>query len=260
VGKNAARSLLDDFSTGAPYVTEARRVLQKLMRQQREGECSVYMLTSAARGEGKSTICALLAIVAARVYQRRVLLIDADLRRPTLHGLLDVPAKPGLFEHLQRTGPVELVCRPTWIPTLQIIPSGRGGPAANEAYDDERFAALIASLRPSYDMIFVDAGPVVPLVEPIMMAEHVDGLLLVAMAGKTPVPMVRRMKEILTPVASKIMGVLVNNSAEGLPYYYDYAYYGYTPHEARRPGEKVEPPRGPSEPASRGTPKPPPKE
>lgn len=260
MAKNAGRSLLGDFSAGAPYVTETRRVLQKLMRQQREGECSVYMVTSAARGEGKSTICALMAIVAARVYQRRVLLIDADLRRPTLHALLDVPARPGLFEHFQLTGSIERVTRPTWLPTLQIIASGRGGPAANEAYDDERFSALIASLRPSYDMIFVDAGPVVPLVEPLMMAEHVDGLLLVTMAGKTPVPMIRRMKEILTPVASKIKGVLVNNSAEGLPYFYDYAYYGYAPHETRHPGDKVEPPRGGGGPSSRGTPKPNPKE
>lgn len=260
MAKNAARSLLEDFSTGAPSVTEARRVLQKLMRQQREGECSVYMVTSAARGEGKSTICALLAIVAARVYRRRALLIDADLRRPTLHALLDVPGRPGLFEHLQGIGPIDLVCRPTWIPTLQIIPSGGGRPTVNEAYNDERFGALIASLRPSYDMIFVDAGPVVPLVEPLMMAEHVDGLLLVTMAGRTPVPMIRRMKEILTPVASKIVGVLVNNSVEGLPYYYDYAYYGYAPHETRRPGDKVEPPRGGGEPAARGTRKPNPKE
>jgi tyrosine-protein kinase Etk/Wzc len=235
-------------------------VLQKLMRQQREGECTVYMVTSAARGEGKSTICALLAIVAARVYQRRVLLIDADLRRPTLHTLLDVPARPGLFEHFQLTGSVERVTRPTWLPTLQIIPSGRGGPAANEAYDDERFKALIASSRPSYDMIFVDAGPVVPLVEPLMMAEHVDGVLLVTMAGKTPVPMIRRMKEILTPVASKITGVLVNNSAEGLPYFYDYAYYGYAPHETRHPGDKVKPPRERGGPSSRGNPQPNPKE
>ena len=255
--KKAARSLLGDFTAGAPYVTETRRVLQKLMRHQREGECSVYMLASAARGEGKSTICALLAIVVARVYQRRTLIIDADLRRPTQHTLLDVPVRPGLFDHFQRGSAIEAIRRPTWLPTLQIIPSGRGGPAANEAYDDERFRDLITALRPSYDMIFVDSGPVVPLVEPLMMAEHVDGLLLVTMAGKTPVPMIRRMKEILTPVAGKIKGVLVNNSAEGLPYFYDYAYYGYAPQESRHPGDKVEPPRGGR---SRGLPKPNPKE
>lgn len=254
--KQPPRSLLDGFSKGAPYVTEARRLLHTLMRQHRGSDCRVLMFTSAARGEGKSTICALLSVVAARIFHRRTLLIDADMRRPTLHTLLDVAQRPGLFDHLRRNAPLEAVCRPTWIPTLHMIPSGYGGPEADDAYDDEKFAKLIAAVRPSYDMVFVDAGPAVPILEPVMMAEHVDGILLVTLAGKTPVTLIRRMRDLLAPVSAKIAGVIVNNSTEGLPYYYNYAYYGYTAQDTRQPGDKVDPlPRG-GGPAAGGSPKP----
>jgi capsular exopolysaccharide synthesis family protein len=243
--KPPPRSLLDDFSKGAPYVTEARRLLRTLMRQQQDDGCRVLMVTSAARGEGKSTICALLSIVAARVFHVRTLLIDADLHRPSLHTLIDVAPRPGLFEYLRRNTPIEAVCRPTWLPTLHVIPNGGGGPEVDDAYDDALFAKLLDTLRPKYDMIFVDVGPVVPILEPVMIAEHVDGVLLVTMAGRTRITLIRRMKELLAPVSAKIAGVIINNSAEGLPYYYHYGYYGYSPREIRRPGDKIEsPPRG----------------
>ena len=86
---------------------------------------------------------------------------------------------------------------------------------------------MLEKLRPKYDMIFVDAPPIVPVVEPLMMAEHVDSVLVVAMAGRTPLMMVRRMRQLIEPIFSKISGVVLNNAVEGLPYYYDYRYYGY---------------------------------
>jgi capsular exopolysaccharide synthesis family protein len=228
------RSLLTDLSTDAPHVTEVRRLLQSLFRHQREGEGSVYMVTSAARGEGKSTICALLGIVAARIFRRRTLLLDGDMRRPTLHSLLDVSQRPGLFDLLKGTAPLAQVIRATLLPTLSVIPAGRPGAQVTDAYDDLRFARLLQEVRASFDLIFVDAAPVVPVVEPIMMAEHVDGLFIVAMAGRTPLSHIRRMRDILEPVSSKVAGVIVNNATEGLPYYYDYRYYGYeTPRPSR---------------------------
>ena len=235
--RDSSRSLFGEFSTDAPYVTEARRLLQFLMRQHRGKACRIYMVTSAARGEGKSTICGLLGIVAARIFHRHTLIIDADMRRPTMHQLLDLSQKPGLYDLLHGTTTLDMARRPTALPLLHAIPSGKPGPQASEAYDDERFETLLTGVRPSYDLIFIDAAPVVPVVEPIMMAEHVDGILLVAMAGRTPVTMMRRMRGLLAPVAAKVAGAIVNNATEGLPYYYDYSYYGYRPHAARKDGK-----------------------
>src|SRR5687768_4919160 len=208
------------------------------MRQHRGTACRIYMVTSATRGEGKSTICGLLGVVAARIFHRHTLIIDADMRRPTMHQLLDISQKPGLFDVLAGKTTLDLARRPTALPLLHAIPAGKPGAQVSDAYDDEAFEKLLAGIRPSYDLIFVDAAPAVPVVEPIMMAEHVDGILLVAMAGRTPISMIRRMRGILAPVASKVAGAIVNNATEGLPYYYDYSYYGYKPLLSRRDPKK----------------------
>ncbi|MGH7681250.1 MAG: hypothetical protein ACRENN_04610, partial [Candidatus Eiseniibacteriota bacterium] len=81
--------------------------------------------------------------------------------------------------------------------------------------------------------------PTVPAIEPILMAEHVDSILVVAMAGRTPVAMVRRSMQILAPVASKIAGVILNNAADGLPYFFNYSYYGYEQPKRPRPRRPV---------------------
>jgi receptor protein-tyrosine kinase len=235
---DAPRSLFSEFSPDAPYVTEARRLLQSLLRQPHDPSCRVYMVTSAARGEGKSTICGLLGIVAARIFHKHTLIIDGDMRRPTMHQLLDISVKPGLYEVLAGQASLDLARRPTALPLLHAIPSGKPGAHVHAAYDDGAFQTLLLGIRPSYDLIFVDAAPVVPVVEPVLMAEHVDGLLLVAMAGRSPITMIRRMRGILEPVAHKVAGAIVNNATEGLPYYYDYSYYGYKPLLSRRDRKK----------------------
>ena len=231
--KPVSRDLLDGFEIDAPYVTEVRRLLQGLGRRQNAAnEKHVYMVTSASRDEGKSTTCALMAIVSARVFHRKTLLIDGDLRRPTVHNLLRVARGPGLREILQDTISISDATRPTALPLLSVIPRGDSSVPASEAYTDEAFGALIRECRSKYDLVFVDAAPVVPVIEPILMAEHVDSILVIAMAGQTPVTAVRRSMQILAPVASKIAGVVLNNAMDGLPYYYDYRYYGY---RERRP-------------------------
>jgi capsular exopolysaccharide synthesis family protein len=238
--KQETQDLLDGFEIDAPYVTEVRRLIQNLSRNHggAKADRRTYLVTSAARDEGKSTTCALLAIVAARVFHRRTLLIDGDLRRPTVHTLLRVSRGPGLREILEQRISVRDATRPTALPLLSVITRGDSSVPASEAYSDEAFAALMREVRDRYDYVFVDAAPVVPVIEPILMAEHVDAVLVVAMAGKTPVNMVKRSMQILAPVTSKIAGVVLNNAMDGLPYYYDYRYYGY---KERRPNPLSQP-------------------
>jgi capsular exopolysaccharide synthesis family protein len=233
----------------SPYVTEARRLLQALARQGLGVDRKSYLVTSAGRSEGKSTACALLSVVAAQIFRKRVVVVDADFRRPTMHRLLDIPQSPGFCEILQRRAPLDLAIRTTCYPNLFGIPSGLLQGNVAEAYDDESFRTLIQTLRGDFDLVLVDSAPAVPVVEPLLMAEHVDNILIVTMAGRTPLNMLRRMKQILAPVSSRIAGVILNNAAEGLPYYYDYRYYGYEPAararlRGRRPaGAKPQPDR-----------------
>ncbi len=221
------RNLIQDFNINAPYVTEVRRLLQTLARQDAGSERKVYMMTSPRRGEGKSTICALLAIISARIFHKRTLVIDSDLRRPAAHWLLGISQGPGLYELMHGTVSIEDATRPTFLSTLFAITSGRPSGSMGEAYVDSAFASLLAELRPRYDVIFVDAAPVVPVIEPLLIAEHVDAILVVAMASRTPLMLVRRMRQLLEPLMPKVSGVILNNAVEGLPYYYDYRYYGY---------------------------------
>jgi len=234
--KHANKNLLDGFSVDAPYITETRRLLQNLYRQQKSGSdrARSYIVTSAGTGEGKSTICSLLAIVTATIFQKRTLLLDGDLRRPSLHSLLGVTRAPGLFDVLRRTATVRDASRMTSIPLLTVIPSGEPRGPLGEYYDDEQFGTFFAEIRSEYDIIFVDSPPAVPTIEPLLMAEHVESILLVAMAGQTQTALFRRLTAILDPVFPKIAGIILNNAVGGLPYYYDYRYYGYGKKEPAR--------------------------
>ncbi|HET9251412.1 MAG TPA: CpsD/CapB family tyrosine-protein kinase [Candidatus Eisenbacteria bacterium] len=223
------RSLLDGLDLDAPHITEIRRILQNLyrMRTGSDSEIRSYMVTSAGRDEGKSTICSLLAIVSARIFYKRTLIIDGDLRRPTVHSLLGISQVPGLFDVMRRNVPLRDAIHPTVLPMLSAVPSGQLRGIVSEAYADEAFVQVLREATASYDLVFVDAPPAVPVVEPQLMAAHVDALLVVAMAGKTALSMVRRFMQIMTSVHGKIAGVVLNNASEGLPYYYDHRYYGY---------------------------------
>lgn len=229
-----SRNLAGSFNMDSAYVTEVRRLLQTLMRKGDKADRKTYLITSAGRGEGKSTACALMAVVAARIFKKHVLVIDGDFRRPTLHRILDIPQRPGLCDLLQRRATVDEVIRSTAHPNLFAIPSGSHLGSIVDAYNDDEFRGLTRQLRVDFDLVFVDSAPVVPVVEPLLMAEHVDAILLVTMAGRTPLNIVRRMKQVLLPLQSRIAGVILNNATQSLPYYYDYQYYGYEPTTHRR--------------------------
>lgn len=223
------RNLIEGLDLDAPHVTETRRLLQNLyrMRVGVDSEIRSYLVTSSGREEGKSTITSLLSIVSARIFYRRTLLIDGDLRRPTVHPLIGISQGPGLFELLQRKITFEQAVHPTVLPMLSAIPSGRLKGLVSEAYSDEEFQRVVQQAVAAYDLVFIDAAPAVPVVEPQLMAAHVDAILVVAMAGATALTMVRRFMQIMAPAHGKIAGVILNNASNGLPYYYDHRYYGY---------------------------------
>ena len=235
MAEHQRRSLIQDFNLDAPYVTESRRLLQALARRDKETGTRVYLVTSAGRGEGKSTITSMLGVVAARVFHKRTLILDGDLRRPTVHSLMSMRQSPGLRETLRGdVVPDRAIRQVPLLPTLSVMTSGTARHSAHEMYNNDRFGALLEILKPSFDLILIDAAPVVPVVEPLLMAEHADSVLLVVMAGQTPVNLLRRMREIIEPVADKISGIILNNATQGLPYYYDYKYYGYPAEAPKR--------------------------
>lgn len=213
-----------DFET--PLAVEMRRLYTKLRPPLKELSAQVLMLTSAERGEGKSTTSANLAVTVARHRRTKTVLVDADLRRPTIHKLFEMPREPGLSDILEGKCTIEQALRPTPHSFLQVIPSGSREEHPGGLFERQRLSDTIEHLRKRFEIVIFDAPPVLPVADTTILAGEMDGVLMVIMGGLTPREVVRRAREILEDSNARLLGVVLNNASRVLPYYYEYSYYG----------------------------------
>lgn len=220
----------DAFDPESALAIELRRILIRLSRKIDLERRRSLMITSAELGEGKSLFALHFAIVMARHLRKRVLLIDADTRRPVQHQMLQVPRSPGLAEMLAAAnGEAARKGAPlrTRMETLEILPAGAAGESPSRLFGGGRFRDVMAGLMPLYDLAIVDAPPVVPVSDPLHLLEGVDGVLFLLMAGRTHRDVARHGIDILKGAGANIVGVVANNLVEVLPRYYGRKYYGY---------------------------------
>jgi protein-tyrosine kinase len=192
------------------------------------------MVSSGLPQEGKSFVATNLAISLARHKNSKVLLIDGDMRRYTLHQLLGCKPHPGLADYL--SGKAEIVevmqraeetpstdgVRPSVLPNLTFIAGGNGGDKAADLSGNPRFGELIRAASPYFDWIIVDSSPVLPVSDAVNLARSCDGVLLVARGGVTKFPVAQRAQTELK--ASNILGFVLN-AVENQPEIG--TYYGY---------------------------------
>jgi protein-tyrosine kinase len=239
-------SIIDFYHGEAPFATEFRRLLHKIMNRKSEGELKSLLVTSAMLAEGKSTITSFLALTAAKHKGLKTLLIDSDLRRPTIHQFFGVDRQKGLADILSMgLGPKDTI-KNTAIEKLDLITSGWVDTPAAEVFDAEAVARLVDQMKYFYDLVLVDTAPVLPVSDPMLLAPRMDGAILVVKAGSTQREIVQRAVDIIG--RQKLMGVVMNDVDSSLPYYYDYGYYGY---DYRPLPAKVRPKGKPKE--NRGT-------
>ena len=219
--------LLKALDTDSPLSTEFHRLYSRLVRLETQQKLSVLLVTSARREEGKTTTCALLAYTAAAHSDKRVIVVDCDLRKPRLHELFGVSQRVGMADVLASLLPVNSVMKNTALPNLKVITSGRGIGMPAALFESTVFKETMAELRANFDLVIIDTAPVLPVSDAFLISGHCDGILLVVMAGKTPIGVVSRAGDLLNEGGGKILGAVVNNAEEVLPYYYDYEYYGY---------------------------------
>jgi non-specific protein-tyrosine kinase len=177
------------------------------------------MATSTAPDEGKSTTLANLAITIAQAEQR-VILVDCDLRRPTLHTLFELPNETGLTSMiLEEDAPPPL--QETGVPGLSLLSSGPLPPRPADILGSRRMEAAIERLRTAADIVLFDTPPVVAVTDAAVLATKVDGVLLVFQAGRTSRERARRARQILEKVKANIVGVVLNNAQveQGYGYY-----------------------------------------
>jgi succinoglycan biosynthesis transport protein ExoP len=184
----------------------------------------VILVTSALPEEGKTTTSINCAIVLAQK-GARVLLIDADLRRPSIHRMLGVVPKTGLSNVL--TGSANLqqaTVRSSLLSTLFLLPAGTRPPNPAELLASIKMGDVLDELREQYDHIVIDTPPTLPVTDAVVMAARADAVILVTRAGSTTKHALRQARDILLQVNAKVSGVLLNAVNLHSPDYY--SYYG----------------------------------
>ena len=168
----------------------------------------VILVTSAASQEGKTALASQLAISLARAW-RRTLLIDGDLRRPAAHRIFNLPAEPGFSEMLRGEASLDAVTHATPVSRLWAIPAGHLDDHALQALAQEGLGALLATAKAQYDFVIVDAPPVLPVADALMLAQHVDGVLLSVLLGASRLPLLDAARGRLQSVGARVLGAVV---------------------------------------------------
>lgn len=221
------QSLLSSYDEESPGSTEFRRLYSKMRHLHPTEDMRNLLITSAALGEGKSTVAALLAITISKYRETNTLLVDCDLRRPVVHKLFGMKREGGVCEVLTENFPLKSSFKETPIENLKILTSGMLADSPSELFNSPRMKEIFTELKFYFDAIIVDCAPVIPVSDPLILSPEMDGVLLVVRAGKTQREVVKRATDLMKDAGVNIIGVVLNNVEEVLPYYYDYKYYGY---------------------------------
>src|SRR5262249_2082942 len=157
--------------------------------------------------EGKTTLAIHLALSLARVGYR-TLLVECDLRRPTLSSLFEVPSQPGLGEVLRGEQAAQSCLRPTPQPTLWLLPSGLPNREAVEALAKPEFRNLMADLRQNFDYVIVDSPPILPVADGLLIAQTVDRVIMSVRPNFSHVPRVNAAVARLFALGIHLYGVV----------------------------------------------------
>jgi capsular exopolysaccharide synthesis family protein len=206
---------------------EAYRVLRTNLAFTEGGSHNgAFCVLSGGAGEGKSTTVFNLAFVCAQQGEK-VLLIDADLRRPVQHTILGVSNRFGLTNVLLRDVPVEEAIKATSVPNLHFLPSGRLPRTSLGVLDPKRIGELITSLKSKYDVVFIDTPPLVGISDASILAKETDGAIVVVQYRKYPREMLGKAKQMIESLGVKVVGAVLNNIniMRDDYYYYYHSYY-----------------------------------
>jgi capsular exopolysaccharide synthesis family protein len=231
MGKHKFDSHLVSFTNPASFAAEQYQGLRLTVeRLARSRDAQVIAVTSPAAGEGKTVTAINLAGALARGSDARVLLIDADLRRPAIartlglvdgqtNGLADLITNERLRlpDAARRVEPF----------TLSVVPAGTPRPQIHKVLRSPRLELLLREARQLYDVVVVDTPPLLPVVDSALLSRLVDGMLVVVAANQTPRKLLGESLNLVDP--AKVLGIVFNRDARPLFGYYDEYYREYFP-------------------------------
>jgi capsular exopolysaccharide synthesis family protein len=232
----AKQPLVTSLDTHAPRV-EAFRVLRtNLQFVDVDRASKLFLVTSSLPGEGKTTTATNLAVTLARAGQR-VVLLEGDLRRPKVAEYLGLESVVGLTTVLVGRLAMNEALQPWGRDGLVVLTSGATPPNPSELLQSHSMARVLADLRRRFDVIVVDAPPLLPVTDAALLAAQADGTLLVVRHGRTKREQVRGSVERVHAVGGHLVGVVLNMAPHrgSDAYSYGYGYgYGYAPAAGRR--------------------------
>ena len=219
----------DDAAVG--LIEQYRRLAAGMHHAQTQRGARSVMIASAVASEGKSLTATNLALTLSQSFDRRVLLIDADLRRPSLHEVFQLPNDHGLVDILRRPDGGRLSVA-AMMPNLWVLPAGRPTSDPMSGLVSDAMKQLLADASEQFDWVIVDTPPVALMPDANLLAGMIDTALLVISANTTPYPLVQRAAAAIG--TSRILGVVLNRASQSA-LEQEYGYYGYYDRTPRAP-------------------------
>lgn len=218
-----SRKLVASFDPKAPVSEQFRTIRTNIEFSGVDEQIQVIMVTSSGPMEGKSTTTANLAVVFAQ-QDKKVLLVDADLRKPTVHYTFNQLNNFGLTSVLSGQVQLKAAANVTDVPNLSVLTSGPIPPNPAELLGSKSMAKFIKEARENYDVILFDTPPILAVTDAQVLGTQCDGSVLVVFSGKTELEHAKKAKELLEATKSKLLGAVLNGKKlQNSDYYY---YYG----------------------------------
>lgn len=219
--------LITHFAPESVFAENYRSLRTALLLSGPQSNLRSMIVTSALPTEGKTTTISNLAVSLAQM-GKKVLLIDADLRRPKQHRIFNMKNHDGLTNYLAMDLELEKLIKPTIVPSLYLINSGPIPPNPAELLSSEKMSELLKKVREQFDFVLIDTPPLLAVTDAQILAKMVDGLVLVVRAEKTPREALMQTRELIDLLKLKTFGVVINHlSLDGQGYYYRRYYRNY---------------------------------
>ena len=241
------RPLITELETHAPRVEATRMLRTNLQFVHVDHESKIFVVTSSVPQEGKTTTAINLAIATAKAGQS-VLLLEGDLRRPKVAEYLHLEGTVGLTTVLIGKVDIEEAIQTWGDDGLEVITSGAKPPNPAELVQSDAMKTTLDKLRGRYDLIIVDAPPLLPVTDGALLSAEADGAILIVRHGKTTKDQVAQAARHLAAVDATLLGTVLNMTRQrggrGNAYGYSYGYgygYGYAPEEPGKKGRRGRP-------------------
>lgn len=220
---NSKRKLIAKINPKSPISEQYRTIRTNIQFSSADDDIRSFMVTSASPGEGKSTTAANLAVVFAQ-QGKRVLLVDGDLRKPTMHYTFQATNTMGLTNVLTRQATLMEAVQATDVEKLDLLSSGPIPPNPAELLSSRMMDQMLAEAYKQYDLVIFDSPPVLAVTDAQVLANQCQGTVLVVKSGETELENALKAKELLETAKAKLLGAVLNNkSMKESSYYY---YYG----------------------------------